>query len=507
MIDQVDPKALDREIVREGGLAEMVKMTWHLVEPGRELLWTWHLDLVCAHLEAVTRGEIRNLIINIPPGCMKSLLVCVFWPIWEWTINPTTTWMYASYDASLTIKQSNQAKQIVDSEWFQERWGEKAKLSFGEVREGRTLTPVSYNKDLTLSGSESSTKAGGYRFATSVGGRATGRHVDRQIVDDPNKPKDVQGSRKAVGQVLKTTNQWWSGTMASRAKEPKTFSRVIIMQRLHESDLAGTALKTGEYVHLCLPMAYSKKFHCKTQWGEDPRTEEGELLWPERFDAAWDKRARSAAGLGPRDYSAQCDQRPSPPGGTIFKLAKKQHWTPETLPKNMQLIQSWDCTFKNTDSSDYVGGGVWGVSGPDYYMLDGHMSRMDLTETCTQILLWRKKWPKARKILIEDAANGPGVVSTLSKKVGGMELISPMGGKEARANAVEPYWTGGNIWLPPLTSENSEWLGPMLHQCEFFPYSSFDDMIDQMTQAVLWLETKSHSTYIDAITNMINEMR
>lgn len=479
-LDLIDPIELDREIVREGGLAEFIRLAWPILKPDETLLWNWHIDLVCSHLEAVSRGEIKRLVINIPPGTMKSLLVSVFWQVWEWIERRGTGWMFASFDGSLTLKQAAEARSIIESEWFRERWPE-----------------VSYDLTKRDAVGEFSMEGGGYRFSTSVGGKGTGRHVDIQVVDDPIKPKDTKGSSKAISAKLKEVNSWWNETMSSRHKDPRTFRRVIIMQRLHESDLAGTAINTGEYVHVCLPMEFEPDRACVTDWGRDPRTEPGELLWADRFDEGWVRVQKSAAGMGETVYGAQCQQRPAPAGGSIFKTGFRQHWKPGQIdPSRLAfMIQSWDCTFKATDSSDYVAGGVWGMKDADFYMVDGIMARMTLTETCEAILAWRKKWPRAMGILIEDAANGPGVAQTLAKRVSGLILVTPNGGKEARANAVEPLWTGRNIYLPPLTAESKDWLGPMLHQLEFFPYAANDDMVDQMTQALIHLYANDNAAY------------
>lgn len=500
-IDEVDEYALDRHIVREGGLAELVQMVWHIVEPATELKWNWHLDLICKHLEAVSKGEILRLLVNIPPGSMKSLLISVFWKVWEWTERPGTAWMNASFDGSLTLKQANQVIKILESDFFQKRWGSEAVFTPEEIANGAQR--ITFDKRLAQAASEFSLEQGGYSFATSVGGKGTGRHVDIQIVDDPIKPKDARGGN-SLGARLKEVSEWWGTTMSNRHKDPKTFRRVIVMQRLHQSDLAGLAIKAGEYVCVVLPMEFEGKRKCKTEWGEDPRTEDGELLWPDRFDEKWVANAKKPTELGISGYNAQCQQRPSPPGGGVFKAANRRHWKQGQLPTRFdQIIQSWDCTFKNLETSDFVAGGIWGIKDSDFYMLDGVNARMTLTETCNAIIAWQKKWPFARAKIIEDKANGPAVADVLARKVPGLILVNPLGGKEVRANACEPYWTAGNIWLPELSPENSTWFAPMIEdQLEYFPNSEYDDLIDQMTQAILYLETKNMAGYVAGIKEM-----
>ena len=215
--------ALDRELVRRGGLYAFVKRAYCQVEAG-EFVDGRHIEEVCKHLEAVLDGRIQNLVVNIPPGCMKSLLVSVFFPVWAWAIkDPSLKWMFASFDAKLSLRDANKAKELMQSPWFQARWGNRVRL---------------YEGNRSESASEYYTNERGMRFSTSVAGKATGWHAHIQIVDDPIKPRDTKGGSEATGVKLAECKEWWTGTMASRKADPKRFHRIVLMQRVHDTNLS-----------------------------------------------------------------------------------------------------------------------------------------------------------------------------------------------------------------------------------------------------------------------------
>lgn len=475
--------ALDVEAVRRGGLYEFVKRAWHLVEPG-EYLDNWHIKLICAHLEAVTRGDISYLIINIPPGCMKSLLVSVFWPVWEWTFKSETKWMFASFDASLSRRDALKAKTIVDSKWFKARWPN---------------VKIAPSKRNANSATEYYIDGGGMRFSTSVAGKAVGWHGDRQVVDDPIKPKDTKGGSEVTGVKLEEVKQWWSGTMASRRANPKKFARVVVMQRLHENDLTGACLKSGQYVHLCLPMEYDPQRKCKTEWGEDPRTAEGELLWPERISAHEVEDLKDPIkGLGAADYAAQYQQLPMPKEGGIFKgdYFKKRY---KELPEGVLYLMSWDMRFKESAlSGSYVCGGVWAYKGASYYLVKVYRGRWSFKQSLDHLKLAMMSYPEARLILVEDKANGPAIVNVLQEEVTGLVLVSPEGGKDARANAVQPLFEAGNVWLPD-DSLGELWVDEYIAEMCAFPRGRFNDQVDMTSQALVRLRATSMFTFLNAM--------
>lgn len=479
-------------------------MSWHLVEPGTPYSDNWHIKLICDHLEAVSRGEILRLLINIPPGCMKSLLVGVFWPAWDWAVkNSGRKWMYASYDALLTRRDAQRTRELVTSHWFRQRWGDladKEKLAALQgvpVEQVRTATVLEASPDRANTATLYWTSQAGMRFATSFGGRATGWHAHIQVVDDPTKPADIQKGGEQARTALAETKSTWKGTFSTRKADPKTFARVIVMQRLHTDDLAGLALAETEseeddYVRVILPMEFDPDRRCWTDWGRDPREEPGELLWPDRYDKpSVDKTRRD---LGPRDAAAQLDQLPSPESGGIFRRPWfALRWG--ALPAGVTMVQSWDASFKDASTSDYVVGQLWAKLGARYYLVDQVRDRLDFPSFIQAIKDWSLAWPEARTKLIEAKANGIAAIAVLQNEVSGLLEVEPLGGKEARANAASRYWEAGNVYLP----EGQRWVEEFIKEHTDFPTGSHDDQVDAGSQALLWFEAESGDVLAQAM--------
>lgn len=461
----------DREYVRRRGLYGFAELAWPIVEGG-PFVPGWHLEEAAAHLQAVSRKECLRLVINQPPGTTKSLMTSCFWNAWEWTERPTTTFIYASYDQSLVNRDGERVIKLLQSDWYQARWG-------------RLLNPNS-----KYAVSDFANYAGGWRFSTSVAGKVTGRHADIQCVDDPIKPIDVQGtSRNAIERV----STWWRSTMASRMRDPKTGRRVVLMQRLDADDLAGECVAAG-YHHLRLPMRYEADEPCRTAWGGDRRTEEGELLCPDRFPEATVRSLETE--MGPDISSAQLQQRPSRKGGQIFRQEYWRYWHPSDPDMGVPppdvgglQIQSWDMAFKKLQDTDYVCGMVlWDWHGAIYLM---HLinERLSFTESVQAVKDMSAQWPHTYNKLIEDKANGPAVEDQLKNELFGVTLVSPKGGKLGRAWAAQPILARptGKPPRPGLYIPHPSvypWVGPFKKQAESFPRAANDDMVDALTQGI-----------------------
>jgi predicted phage terminase large subunit-like protein len=450
---------LEREMGLRGSLADFIRISWPVVEPGTPLVWNWHLDAMCEHLEALHRLEIKNLIINVPPGTGKSRTCGVFFPTWVWLKDPGLRFICAAYEEGLCIRDAREQLKLLQSEWWQARFPGKVVLPSNKVAEGGF-----HNVH------------GGFRYACSVGTGITGYHADYRIADDLLKAQGLTPLN------LKKVQDFWTGAFSTRIKDPKTHRTLLIMQRLHDEDISGFCERTGEYTVLKLPMRYDPRVACYTNIGGDPRSKDGELLFPERFPPEYV--AQKEKELGGRATAAQFQQNPVPDGGDIFKKEWFRTW--DTAPDKWDLvIQSWDCAFKDLEDSDYVVGQVWGVKGPNFYLLDQTRARLSFTETCAAIRDMRRKWPQATAILIEDKANGSAVIDTLVKDIPGIIPITPEGGKVARANAVSPVFEAGNVWYPNPT--DYPWITDHHSEMLRFPFGAFDDTVDACTQAINWL--------------------
>jgi predicted phage terminase large subunit-like protein len=467
----IDVGALRIQVDREyfmgrGTLADFIEHAWPYVVPGKRFVRGKHVEVICEHLEAVSYGEIKNLIVNIPPGMMKSLSTCVFWPVWDWLQHPGTKFFFTSYTPKLVRDSNKAAKDLILSPWFQARWGDHI-----VVKPGSQVDDYKNSK-------------GGQRFVSSVGGIATGMHPDIQVIDDPQKASDAES--EANREKVKV---WWGGTMSTRGATSPDLRRVVIMQRIHEDDLVGHVLATekGEWEHLKLPMEYDPRRAVATVLGADWRQEPGELLCPALLDRkAVEKMKR---GMGARAVSAQFDQDPAPADGSIFKKETFRFCKAEALPKSWDMVvQSWDCTFKSTKDSDFVSGGVWGISGTSFYLLDEFHARADFGETCDAIRAMKVRWPASSAILVEDKANGSAVISVLTKEIVGIIPVNPEGGKDSRANAVSPMIEAGNVVF--LDPTEAPWVEDLLVELLSFPMGKNDDRVDMLSQALTYLQTK-----------------
>lgn len=470
----------------ERSFRDFCEASWPIVEPTTDRIDNWHLHAICEHLEAVKNREIRRLVINVPPGSSKTITCSVQWPAWLWATEPGRKIITASYDSELVRRDSRRTQQLMLSDWYRARWGSVWRPDYDNWNSNR------YTNNMM-----------GYRLATTPGGRATGEHADDQMVDDPSKPRDAD-NRKVDTKQLAEVLVWWANTMASRITNHATATRTIVMQRLHVKDLSGVALEQG-YEHLNLPMEYEKKCvveiphncsvgknsetHPPTSIGfKDPRIEEGALLWPERFPKS--VLSRLYRELGPSGVASQMQQRPTPASGGLWTAESFLRWT--AFPKqNTKLIQSWDCAFKGNDDSDSVSGQVWAMQDGNYYLVDRINEKLDFPQTCAAIEAMARRWPQATKILVEDKANGPAVISTMQRKFPGMEAVNPCGGKWVRAVATAPLFkcetNAGNVYIP--ADHIAPWAGEYIRQFLAFTGQDGqeDDDVDATTQALNYL--------------------
>jgi predicted phage terminase large subunit-like protein len=455
-------------------LAEFIRQAWPVVEPGSHYVPGWHLAAICEHLEAVTRGEIRRLLINVPPRSGKSLTVSVFWPGWVWATRPETRWLYASYAQSLSTRDSVRCRRLIESPWYRERWGDVFELTSDQN------VKVRFENDRS-----------GVRIATSVGGSATGEGGDVIVCDDAHKIEEAYSDTIREG-VL----DWWDHTMSTRLNDPRSGAMVHIGQRVHQRDLAGHVLSQGGWDHLCLPAEFEPTH--PFVWPDDPRREPGELLCPERVGVQEIETLKNS--LGTYAAAGQLQQRPAPAGGGIFERRWWRYYDPkEPLPEPEQVLQSWDLAFSGTSTSDYVVGQVWGQHGADKYLLRQVRERMEFTATIAavrEMTAWVDEHyhcQRGHAILVERAANGAALLDVLGSEIPGLIPVVPRGDKLARARAITPQVEAGNIHLPGASSAEGDrydrddtpaWVQSLIEEAAAFPSGAFDDGIDAMVQAI-----------------------
>lgn len=476
-------------------LYDFARKAWEIVEPGEPLIENWHLGAISEHLEAVALGQIRELIINQPPGTAKSLFGAVFFPAWIWHFWPEFRGIFTSYDSKLASRDSVKCRNIIASDWYREEFSEPAGWDFSSDQDEKTYY-------------ENTRK--GVRQAFGVGSGGTGFRANIVLVDDP-----ISVEQSFSKQMRERSIRWWDKTMSSRLSNPKRDGKIVMGQRTHDDDLTGHLLRRGGYTHLCLPAEYDPK-RCSVTvrkveqedvvW-EDPREAEGELLFPEFLSQDFLDKEKEV--LGSDGYAGQYDQAPNPPGGSIFLQDKWRFWKPDgkapdyngkrprgcyegpavALPEEFdEVLLSIDCAFKDKASSSYVDIAVWAKRGPDRYLLDKVRGKWSFTKTVKMIKLWATLWPAARKKVIEAKANGIAVEDVLRAEISGIVLREPKGSKEARAHAVSPQQESGHIYL----KDGAAWLDAYIAEHQAFPNGMNDDQVDTTTQALLeWTDTST----------------
>lgn len=481
---------VDAELARRS-LAEFTKQAWPQVDPA-PLIWGWHLDALCEHLQAVSLGQIRHLIIEIPPGHAKSMTASVIWPAWDWINHPERALMTGSYDHNLAIRDAVKSRLILDTDWYQSNFVR------GTWEFSSDQNVKSYYRNTKL----------GTRQALSVAGAGTGWRGDILVVDDALNATDAYSdvSRAAA-------KRWFTETMSSRFNDQAKARKVVIGQRLHEDDLTGFLKRQGGWEVLTLPSEFEVNRRCVTyfrrspemereEFWRDPRTTEGELLFPEKFPPEVLEEAKTPGkGMGEYAYAAQHQQRPAPAAGGIFKKDWWRFWRweeeddlpgledrTEVLSHDVrwdQVVISADCAFKKTSDSDLIAIGTWGIKGPRKYLLALSWERMGYIATKAAIRAAIETAPRRPDaVLIEDKANGPAVIEELKQDVEGVIAIEPEGGKEARAHASSPTVEAGDVHLR-LHHEKRQ---AYIDEHATFPKGTHDDAVDMQSQLLNWLK-------------------
>jgi predicted phage terminase large subunit-like protein len=440
---------------------QFVKQAWHCVEPS-PFIDGWHVQAVCDHLQAVFEGKIRNLVINIPPRCSKSLITSVLFPAWIWIKKPETRFLLLSYALKLSIRDNVKCRDLIRTPWYQDRWGEIVKLKGDQDMKERYETI-----------------SGGFRQVTSIGSSATGEGGEFVICDDANATDESDDVRR-------NTLEWWDSTMPTRLNDPKKGSFIVIQQRTAENDLTGHLLQKGGYELLRLPMEYEDDKKVTAIGFSDPRTEPGELLCLHRFGP--DEVGFLKRELGTFKAAGQLQQRPTSKEGGILNPSWFGQWKPTTLPETFdEMLTSWDFSFKGekgANGSDFVVGQVWGRRKQEYFLLDQVRAQADFVKTLEMFTRLCDKWPRVNSHIVEEKANGAAIVASLRQRIAGIIPVSPKDSKEARVSAVSPLIESGNVYIP----EVAQWKEEFLFEMSLFPKGKNDDMVDSMSQALLRFE-------------------
>lgn len=471
-----------------GSLHEFIRQGWSYVEGAREFTDGWHIGAIAEHLEAVKSGQIRRLLINQPPRTMKSLTLTVFFPAWCWIDNPNLQFLYTSYSERLSMRDSVKCRRLIESDWYQSRWGHVYQLT------GDQNTKIRFDN----------TKLG-YRIATSVDGTTTGEGGDIVGIDDPLNARGVSEA------ALESTHEWFTQVLPTRFNDPKTGRAILSMQRLNELDPSGHVLANlkDEYTCLILPMEYEPDRKCYTiplpstkgkPWC-DPRTEVGELLWPERMGA---KEVRQLKKELQSEYAiaGQLQQRPAPAEGGIIKKAWFKLWPAgRPFPEFEYVIQSYDTAFTEKTTNDPTACSVWGVFKEEgrwnVLLLDCWSDFLEYPQLRKKVVeefasMYGDPPRNVDMILIEDKGSGIALRRDLQQSGLPVRAYNPgKADKVQRAHMVSHLLEAGLVYVPESDKEERRgmprsWVMPLLDEVIMFPNAKRDDYTDTLT-GCLWI--------------------
>jgi predicted phage terminase large subunit-like protein len=471
-------------------LGKFIEHAWKVLKPNDTFKSNWHIDAICDHLEAVSRFELNRLQVWVPPGSMKTLTVSVMWPCWEWTREPSLRYWTGSYQTDLSINSASLCLNLMTDHWYQERWGDQFEF-------------------LSTASHYFTNNKGGTRLSTSPESKGTGYHGHRIIIDDPIRAKDAD--RDAID----IANEWYDSTIHSRGImwNDKQHARVLIMQRLHTEDLAAHMLEQEEWEVLCLPERYEPNH--PFAWRKDPRTEDGELLWPTFRDETTSN--AQAKGMTMHRAAGQMQQRPTALEGEILKREWWRFYDPrlraddrwQELPKFTMVVQSVDTPLKDKQTNDNIAIQLWGVKGADRYLLDLRLGKMNYNQAkraVTEQARWaRRTWRSCRHfLLIENAGFGAELITDLKRDLTGVTKISQTaeGDKITRAITASDALESGNCFVPgygpPWQPAYDEAKTPadvaeFLQNQAAFPNGRHDDDTDAWSMCMNWLRGRSHA--------------
>jgi predicted phage terminase large subunit-like protein len=412
------------------------------------------------------------LILTAPPQHGKSELISRRFPAFALGRNPDLRIIATSYAADRALDFSGEVQRIMDSERYN--------AIFPEARiVGQFAKPGSAKRTAGLF--EVVDHRGRY-LASGIGGGITGASADILIIDDP-----IKDFAEAMSETIRDSVYNWL-TSAALTRVQEGGGVIIMATRWNMDDPIGRLLEKQADRWKVL------NFRAIAEVDEPPYRVAGEPLSVERFSLESLTKIRDGGVMSSYQWTALYQQRPSPVGGGIFK---RNDWcfykqAPDTFD---EMIQSWDCAFKDKSNSDYVVGQVWGVKGADKYLLDQVRARLSFGATVNAIRSLTAKWPQTHVKLVEDKANGTAIIDTLKHEIPGIIPVQPEGGKEARAHAVSGDVEAHNVYLP----EAAPWVHDFIEECAAFPASAHDDQVDAMTQALTRIQLRSVTHLSDCV--------
>ena len=450
-----DARLLEALLRNEFGA--FLRKVFATLTPGQTFIPTWHLDAIAYQLERVRRGELKRLIINMPPRSLKSIAASVAFPAFLLGHDPSKRVICVSYSGDLAKKHSNDFRAVIDAPWYQSTF---PATRIGPYKNSETEIVLTER---------------GFRLATSVGGTLTGRGGDIIIIDDPLKPDDAFSETKR-----NAANQWFTNTLLSRLDDKRTGAIVVVMQRVHMDDLTGFLLdQSDEWEVLSLPAIANHDEVIPLSGGRTHLRKAGEALSPER-EPLYALEALKLQ-IGSDAFSAQYQQEPVPPGGAMVKrhwIRRYTEWPSER--ERLYTLQSWDTASKGGPENDWSVCTTWTVThNRRWYLIDAWRGRVDYPALKAMARALAKKW-KAGRILVEDVGAGTSLVQELRAKTSGIIAVKPDGDKCSRMAVASAKFEAGQVFFP----ERAAWLPDLEAELFVFPGGRHDDQCDSISQAL-----------------------
>lgn len=465
-----DPRALLHALLRRD-FGAFLRKAFPAVSGGADIAWNWHLEAIAWQLERVARRECRQLLVTMPPRNLKSIAISVAWVAWMLGHSPSLNFVCVSYSNDLSARHARDCLALMQMGWYRE------------------LFPATIIRRLATSDFE--TTAGGGRLATSVTGTLTGRGGDIIIIDDPIKPDEASSETTRTN-----VNNWFRTTLVSRPNDKTASAIVVVMQRLHQDDLAGMLLETGGWDSLSLPAIAIDDERIQVGRNRFHERRIGDLLHPEREPLEELERLRR--DMGPLVFDAQYQQQPVPASGNIIQADWLRSYDAgfDPISHAGYIIQSWDTASKDGLLNDWSVCVTAKVHRGTVWIIDVFRAKLtfpQLTEKAVELA----RLYRASTILIEDAASGTQLIQTLRAEkptgVVGPVARQPEGDKQSRMMGVSGQIAGGQVLLPT----DKHWLGSFTAELLGFPHARHDDQADALTQLMIWvrqIEVRAEST-------------
>ena len=450
---------LELDAILRSDLSLFVRKVFETVSPNDAFKPNWHIDAIAHELTRCHTGENRRLLITQPPRSLKSICASVAFPAWALGHDPTLRFLCVSYSEDLATEFTRQFRMVIESEWY------------------RRLFPGMRLRRETRA--EAITTKGGSRVALSVGGSITGRGADFIIIDDPLKAED------GASETARTrVTDWYNGTLSTRLNDKERGVIIMVMQRLHQEDLAGFVIERGGWHQLNLPAIATDVHAVPIGPREIHHRKAGSILHPERESAETLERIK--AEIGSLQFSAQYQQSPVPPGGNLVKREWFRYYDTAPSPgPGVKIVQSWDIATTTDERNDWSVCTTWAIRQKDYYLLDVWRARVEFPALRRKIIDHALSW-HAQTVLIEKAGPGLQLVQELrNDQTRGFPRpigIVPEGDKWMRMEAQTPRFEAGHVQLP----KEAPWLATFLDELLAFPRGRHDDQVDSVSQYLKW---------------------